>query len=373
MKRLFGTLIPVVVMLLGVVRPTRAQTPPCCSVMAIDARTGTISAKETVTGRNFQFRVANALQLRGLHVGSPVYANFSASQVSLDGKTACCVITSMSPVPAPAPVRPAAVPTPARAPAAAPPPSSTPATGSSVATVFNIQPRGIVSPPSENAKGEPDPAPHAVGHVVAAVSTLGPHQQRLAETDQGKQIIQQGVKLLGGITMHASLLGGHKYMINNCLGIKASAGNFDLLIPDPDVRFENTAARMSFTIDRISMNALSVRLRPDLGDPTNACSFSGRIGIGGYAENIRYDITFDPILDLQSCRLGSMGKVDFKYSVGKVRLEPLPPEVGNLAKDLINDALLLIYSNTNFNLVDEEMLAINRLLAQKCPAPHLSY
>ena len=370
MKRLVAVIIPAVIMLLIVVRPAGAQTAACCSVTAIDARTGTITARESATGRDFQFRLANALQLNGLRVGSPVYANFAAKQVSLDGKTACCAITSMgaaaAPAPAPAPVRPAGVPTPAPAPAPAPA-SPAPAAGAAMPTILNLQPRGVLSPASENAKGEPDPAPHVLGHA-AAISLLGPHQQRLADTDQGKQIIQQGVKLLGGITMHASLLAGHKYMINNCLGIKASAGNFDLRIPDPDVRFENTAALMTFSIDRVSMNALTVRVRPDLGDPLNACSFSSRFGIGGYAENIRYEITFDPILDLESCRIGSMGKVDLKVSLGTVRLEPLPPEVGNLAKDLVNDALLLFFSNTNFNLVDEEMLALNRLLAQKCPA-----
>jgi hypothetical protein len=76
-------------------QPLLAVTP-CCSVTAVDARTGTVIAKEIATGRIFEFQVGNAKLLAGVKVGTPVYANFSAKQVSLDGKTACCAITKIA-------------------------------------------------------------------------------------------------------------------------------------------------------------------------------------------------------------------------------------------------------------------------------------
>lgn len=75
--------------------------PPCCSVTAIDSGSGIVTAKENATSRTFEFRVTNAALLATLHPGSPVYANFTAKQVSLDGNTACCPITSGPSAPKP--------------------------------------------------------------------------------------------------------------------------------------------------------------------------------------------------------------------------------------------------------------------------------
>jgi Cu/Ag efflux protein CusF len=234
--------------------------------------------------------------------------------------------------------------------------------------------KGVFSPASENAKGEADPPTPAILRPAiqtpaAIPSRLPPiGSLRLASTQQGKQLIQQATAMLGGVNMHASLLGGHKYMVTSCLGIKASAGTFDLVIPDPALTFDAGGVHLTLKIARVNMNALSVRFEPNPGNLLDPCTFSDQVGIGGYVEDIQYDISFDPIEDLEACRLGSMGKVDYKISIGKVRLEPLPPEVGNVAKDMINDALLLSFSAaTQLDPVDEETMLINRLLAQQCP------
>ena len=71
-----------------------AQAPPCCSVTAIDARTGVVSAKVNATAAAFQFSVTDKRVLAGMRVGQGVYANFAARQVSLDGRTACCRMTA---------------------------------------------------------------------------------------------------------------------------------------------------------------------------------------------------------------------------------------------------------------------------------------
>jgi hypothetical protein len=134
MKRL----LILIVVLIGFSQPLRAAGA-CCSVTAIDARTGTATAVETATSRTFEFHIPNAKLFATLRVGTPVYANFSTMQVSLDGKTPCGAITQINPAPArggvgavgrvapPASAAPSA-PAPAAAPAptAAPPPASAP-------------------------------------------------------------------------------------------------------------------------------------------------------------------------------------------------------------------------------------------------------
>jgi hypothetical protein len=136
MKRLLF----LIVVLIGISQPLRAASP-CCGVIAVNVRTGTVTAKENSTGRTFEFHVANAKLLAGLRVGSAVYANFSNKQVSLDGKTACCAITKINTAPPrggvgaglASPTAAAAAPAgPAPAPGTAPPPpaSANPSSGS---------------------------------------------------------------------------------------------------------------------------------------------------------------------------------------------------------------------------------------------------
>ena len=86
---------------------------PCCGITAINTQTGIVTAKENATGRIFTFKVTDASLLKSLQLGQGVYANFATRQVSLDGKTACCTIVSVSlfpgvtpqsgPAPSPAP------------------------------------------------------------------------------------------------------------------------------------------------------------------------------------------------------------------------------------------------------------------------------
>src|SRR5437870_6605766 len=65
---------------------------PCCSITGIDQRAGVVTARETATGRVFQFRPQNAALLNQLKVGQEIYANFARAQVSVDGASPCCTI-----------------------------------------------------------------------------------------------------------------------------------------------------------------------------------------------------------------------------------------------------------------------------------------
>ena len=83
-----------------------APPDPCCGVTAIEARTGTVTAKVNATGQSFTFRSGDARALLSIKVGSSVYANFTTRQVSLDGRSACCPITGGPLAAAVAPVVP---------------------------------------------------------------------------------------------------------------------------------------------------------------------------------------------------------------------------------------------------------------------------
>jgi chitobiase/beta-hexosaminidase-like protein len=89
-----GSVLLVAVLLAALAPASRAQALLPCSVTAIDARTGVVSAKVNASGAPFQFMVTNAKLLAVLRLGQGVYANFTTGQVSLDGKVMCCKIIS---------------------------------------------------------------------------------------------------------------------------------------------------------------------------------------------------------------------------------------------------------------------------------------
>lgn len=73
-----------------------AQKPiePCCGIVTVNVRTGVVRAKVIATGNVFEFKASNPATLATLKPGQPVFANFTNHQISLDGKTTCCTMTS---------------------------------------------------------------------------------------------------------------------------------------------------------------------------------------------------------------------------------------------------------------------------------------
>lgn len=71
---------------------------PCCGIVGIGA-SGVVTARETATGRTFEFQVADRRLLGTLKVGQPVHADFKTMRVSVqpDGIEPCCSIRSTSP------------------------------------------------------------------------------------------------------------------------------------------------------------------------------------------------------------------------------------------------------------------------------------
>ena len=67
----------------GVLAPAAYAGAPCCSVTAVDAQTGVVTAKEAATGKVFQFQVKDAALLKSLKVGQKISADLKAMTVTL--------------------------------------------------------------------------------------------------------------------------------------------------------------------------------------------------------------------------------------------------------------------------------------------------
>jgi hypothetical protein len=101
---------------IGRATAAQVQAVACCVVTAIDSHTSIVTAKVNATGIRFEFQVTDPRLMAQIHLGTPVYANFKAQQVSLDGSTMCCRIIGIE-----KPVQPA----PPAATASAPPTAAT--------------------------------------------------------------------------------------------------------------------------------------------------------------------------------------------------------------------------------------------------------
>ncbi len=105
-----------------------ATTPaPCCSITAINAATGLVTARANATGQTFQFSVNDTALRKTLRADQAIYADFDTQNVSLDGVRPCGRIVQVA-VKAPVGVgvagpRPGTIPT---APVAAPRPGTIP-------------------------------------------------------------------------------------------------------------------------------------------------------------------------------------------------------------------------------------------------------
>ena len=227
--------------------------------------------------------------------------------------------------------------------------------------------RGLTSSDAENTAGERDT--HAVVPTAQSPLLAGfrmSTRTRRIKDDPNVQTYLDVAKLgLNGFEIHTVLHAGHKYMLNNCLGIKVRGGEFLLKIPDPDLRVENTGLVLTFSIPQISMTAVSLRFRPDLTDAAQPCHFSGAQGVGVTANNVRLEMHFDPLLDLEKCRIGSMGHMTQIWRIGQLRMAPLPPAVTDLSANIVEDALTFL---SNFDIVDRIVAGLNGAAGSQCHA-----
>jgi hypothetical protein len=79
---------------LAALAPPALAATPCCSITAIDAKTGIVTARENASGKVFQFKAAEAT-LKGLHVGQAVEAEFKTGRVTIErDANPCCSVVS---------------------------------------------------------------------------------------------------------------------------------------------------------------------------------------------------------------------------------------------------------------------------------------
>lgn len=222
--------------------------------------------------------------------------------------------------------------------------------------------RGVRSSDDENAKGEKD-SYASVAMRAVPLTGASAKSRRLRDDPDAQKYLDKAKSLLNGFDINTALLAGHKYMITNCVGIKVSAGEFVLRVPDPDLRLDNTGVVLTFAIPHMEMSGFKLRFRPDVTDPTEMCHFSGRYGVGASADNLRLELHFNPILDLEQCKISSMGHVTQIWRIGTLRMSPLPNEVSDLAGNIIEDALT---NSANFNLLDRMLAGFNTVAGVRC-------
>lgn len=173
-----------------------AQPPatPCCGIIAIDAATGVVSAKVTADGKLFQFKVTNRRILTSLRVGQRVFANFSARQVSLDGRAACCTITSGPTAAAPtAPVRAPVL--------AAPPPPPPPAPArAAVPAAAAVALASVQAPILSFGTPEPVTAANRLTRLNASLVSRGTrYELRELRATIGNRMVTKRVLHLAGL------------------------------------------------------------------------------------------------------------------------------------------------------------------------------
>ena len=226
--------------------------------------------------------------------------------------------------------------------------------------------KGVPSSASENEDNESDPpAPkqRPVPDAQAAQVSLA-----IAKHVSDLQNVQQFFQALGhefaNWQINTALIGGNKYMINDCLGIKASAGEFNFRPGAPSLRIDGTGVLMQFVVERITLNGLMVRVRPNVTNPTKLCHFSKRFGVGGSASNVRFELRFDPLLDLKQCRVMTAGTVRPKFAIGGLNLKPLQNDLDPVAKNMLEDAVNAFIGGGSFS--QQLMNATVRALGTAC-------
>ena len=239
---------------------------------------------------------------------------------------------------------------------------------------------GKSSDDEENEDAEPDPEFAPVAFVPLSrgdsppLESTGSSATRMKDHPKAKEFAQRVAEALSKKEINVALLGGRKYMVHDCLGIKASAGEFTLKLANPSVRIEDAGVIMEFKIDKVSMNALKVRMRPNLGNPLKPCKFSKRFEVGGAASDVRVEFRMDPLLDLDRCRVSQFGNYHVFFRIGGLNLKPLQNDLDKVAKNMIEDSITFALeyaatggTNTAMKMQDQIIQTIDDILEIDCP------
>lgn len=224
----------------------------------------------------------------------------------------------------------------------------------------NLKLKGTVSADIENINKEADPKFVPVVINPESVKSKGSsNRKKLSELEQGMAIVTNIVNRLIQREYSFALLSGHKYMVNSCLGLKVSSGQFDLKFANPEIGITGGKFSVKLEIDKIKFSALKIRSRPrvpDFSDP-DPCHFSGKFEIGGEATDVSVRVTLDLVAVATSgaaayCALTFGEPSQITWKIGGFNLRPVPNVLDNMAKEMVEDAL-------NNGMID---LVYNRLM-----------
>jgi hypothetical protein len=198
---------------------------------------------------------------------------------------------------------------------------------------------GVPSPDSENEDGEADPRPQRqLGFQAMRGRAPLKAAMPLKAHPKAQKMVDKFLEFLKEKEINVALVGGEKYMVNSCLGLKASVGEFYVRLANPSFRWDGNTLEVKLEIERISMNALRVRVRPNVTNPTKLCHFSKQQTIGGSASRVRLEYRCTPRIDVGMDDV-ELGEEDLKVRIGGLNLKPLQNDLDGMAKNMIEDAM----------------------------------
>ena len=199
---------------------------------------------------------------------------------------------------------------------------------------------GVFSPDSENEGAEKDVLLSSSKlPKIQDIVSVGPGANKMFLKDhpQSEAMAMQAANFLKGKELQVSLIPQQKYMISECLGVKASVGEYKIQLAMPFVKVDQNGLFIKFEIDKIVDNKVTIRTRPCYKD--GQCHFSPQLAIGGTMTDVRLEITLNPIMDLQNCDIISIGMPHFKWRIGGLNYKPLQNNLDEMVKNMMEDAM----------------------------------
>ena len=83
------------------VPPEVSAATPCCSVTAIDTKSGIVTAKDTATRETIEFRLGDAAQIKYIKIGDPVSTDPQTREVTVHSFQPVSGILIKKPMPRP--------------------------------------------------------------------------------------------------------------------------------------------------------------------------------------------------------------------------------------------------------------------------------
>lgn len=225
-------------------------------------------------------------------------------------------------------------------------------------TPENILIKGKISQNSENENNSPDPKFNVSSIASIKIPDIkSATGKRLAEMEKGLQVIEDVVDKIIKQAYTFSLLSQHKYMLDNCIGIKASVGEFSVQFGKPEIKINEVGkVVIKLNVDEIKFDALKIRMRPCPKDLQ--CHFSERFNIGGLARDLSMTVTMDPTAMIAAstgiCAFSFKGPITVHWRIKSLNLKPLQNNLDDVAKQMIEDALNV----SSLNIVRDRFISI---------------